>query len=106
MPRHQVFTRVVAEEANLSAYRITVDMYINWRHENRNLYPLIVKVFRFFGFLNHHYFPIRGAKYGMLVCCNSPPRIPEKLQNGDKQQERKNIGYPYHECIVRQKVVD
>src|SRR5690606_19858007 len=83
MPCHEVFPRMVAEETHFATYRITVNVYIDRRHKDGNLQPPIMKVLRFFGFLDHDHFAIRRAKDDVLVCDNMPSGVPEKLQNGN-----------------------
>src|SRR5690606_3029418 len=97
---------MVTEVVDPSAYRVAVDVNIHRRHENRYLYPLVVEVLCLFGLFNHHHFSVRRTKYGVFIGNNASTGAPEKLQNGDKQQERKEISCPYHERIARRKVMD
>src|SRR5690606_13410537 len=94
MPGHQIFSGMVAKIFYYATYWISVNVDVDRRHKNRDLQPLFLEVFGFLGFLDNHHLAVGRTKHHIVVLQNIPRRVPEKLQNGDKQDERKEVNDP------------
>jgi len=67
MPGYQIFAGVILTINYLAAYWISVDVYIERTHKNRNLNTTITKVFVGLYFFDHYYFAIGRSNNSSLL---------------------------------------
>src|SRR6187549_3748420 len=95
MPCYQIFSSMIFKELNDTFYRHAVNMHINRRHENRNLFSFPFEVFGLFRFFNYNYFTISRRNNMFWIFLNREDGDSKKL----KDDQIKNNTTPHRNVL-------
>lgn len=84
---------MIAVVADGAANGHAINVYVDGRHENGNLFAFAFQVFGFFGLFNHNYFPISRSNNLFGIFLNGKNWVSEKL----KYDQVENHTYTNHD---------
>src|SRR6187549_2786735 len=106
MPCYQIFSSMIFKELNNTFYRHAVNMHINRRHENRNLFPFSFKVFGLLRFFNHNYFTISRSNNMFWIFLNRENGDSEKLKDDQIKNNTTADHNILNDVVFRNKVLN